>query len=58
MKRKPAQSAAIITIKSPGKMSPRGRRDIAKWLRMHAAHILKHGKDYTEGKFTGRYIYQ
>ena len=58
MKSKPAEkSAAVITIKSPGKMTARGRRDIAGWLRRHADHLLKHGKDYTDGRFTGRFIY-
>lgn len=56
MKQK-TKSAAIITIKAPGRMSARGRRDIALWLRQHAAHLLKHGKDYTGGKFTGRFYY-
>lgn len=56
-KRARDKSAAVITIKAPGKMTARGRRDIALWLRQHAAHLLKHGKDYTEGRFTGRFIY-
>ena len=49
---------AIITIRRPGKMTARGRRDIAAWLKKHAAYLLKHGKDYTEGTFTGRFIYR
>ena len=49
--------AATITIKSPGKMTARGRRDIAKWLRQQADHLVKHGKDYTEGRFTAGYNY-
>ncbi len=51
------KSAAIITIKAPGKMTAKGRRDIAKWLRRHADMLLKDGKNYTEGRFTGRYLY-
>lgn len=52
------KSAAIVTIRGPGKMTKRGRRDIAMWLRRHAAHLLKHGEQYTEGRFTGRFIYR
>lgn len=51
------KSAAIITIKSPGKMTRRGRRDIAHWLRKHADWLMKHGDEYTVGRFTGRYFY-
>lgn len=48
--------AARITIEGPGRMTASGRRSIAAWLRQHAAHLLKHGKNYTEGRFTGRYL--
>lgn len=51
------RSAAVVTIKAPGRMTARGRRDIATWLRQQAAHLLRHGKDYTEGTFRGRFIY-
>lgn len=57
MKKKSPKSAAVITIKAPGKMTQRGRRDIIKWLRDRAKHLEKHGKDYTEGTFTGRFFY-
>lgn len=56
-KRRKEKSAAIITIRKPGKMSAQGRRDIAKWLRMHAAYLIKHGEKYTGGRFIGRYLY-
>lgn len=55
-KQKP-RCAAVVTIRKPGKMSARGRKDIAGWLRQHATHIMKHGKDYTDGTFTGRFFY-
>lgn len=55
-KRKP-KTAAIVTIRAPGKMTKRGRRDIAVWLRQHANWLLKHGDEYTDGRFTGRFIY-
>ena len=50
------KSIATIVIKAPGKMTAAERKDIATWLRRHAEHLLKHGKEYTEGRFTGRYI--
>jgi hypothetical protein len=56
-KRKSAKSAASITIKSPGKMTKRGRKDIATWLRQHANWLTKYGDEYTTGRFTGRYFY-
>ena len=52
------RTAARISIESPGKMTAKGRRDIVAWLRRHAAHLLKHGGQYTEGRFTGRFFYQ
>lgn len=51
------RTAAIITIHGPGKMTKRGRRDIVNWLRRHAAMLAKDGDKYTEGRFTGRFIY-
>lgn len=51
------RTAAVITIHGAGKMTARGRRDIALWLRRHADHLVKHGKEYTDGRFTGRFIY-
>lgn len=52
------KSAAILTIKHPGKMSAKGRREIAAWLRRHASMLVKHGKEYTDGRFIGRYLYR
>ncbi len=51
------KTAAVLTIRGPGKMTPRGRKDIATWLRRQAAHLLKHGAEYTDGRFTGRFSY-
>lgn len=51
------KTAAIITIHKPGKMSREGRRSIARWLKRHAEMLVKEGKNYTEGRFTGRYLY-
>ncbi len=57
MKRKTEKPAATITIYRPGRMLPEERRDVAKWLRWHADHLIKSGKDYTCGRFTGRFGY-
>ena len=51
------KSAAVITIKSPSRMTKRGRKDIADWLRRHATMLVKDGDKYTNGRFTGRFIY-
>lgn len=56
-KRAKEKSAAVITIKAPGKMSKKGRREIAAWLRRHASMLVKDGDKYTDGRFTGRYLY-
>jgi len=55
MKRK-QPAAAIITIHRAGEMTKRGRRDIAAWLRRHAAHLERHGGKYSR-RFTGRFLY-
>ena len=51
-------SVAIVTIKKPGMMTPKGRKEIAAWLRRQAANLLKYGKDYNDtGAFRARYFY-
>lgn len=52
------KSAAVITIKAPGKMTKAGRKNIAAWLRKHASMLLRHGEQYTDGRFTGRFIHR
>lgn len=56
-RKKSPKCAAIVTIRGPGKMTARGRRDIATWLRRQAVHLLKHGTEYTDGRFTARFFY-
>lgn len=58
MRKRKDNTVARLTINQPGKMTPEGRKDIAKWLRSHAADLLKHGKEYTDGRFTGRFMYR
>lgn len=50
------RSAAIVTIRDADKMTTRGRRDIAAWLRRTAAFLVKHGDQYSS-RFAGRYMY-
>ena len=52
------KSAAILTIKEAGRMSKRGRQDIAAWLRRQAAYFLRYGDKYSETRFTARYLYR
>lgn len=56
MKAKRNERAASLVIHGPGRMTARGRRKIASWLRMHANMLLKEGNNYTEGRFTGSYF--
>jgi hypothetical protein len=46
---------ALLTIQKPGKMTDRQRKDIAQWLERLSKHLLKEGKNYTEGRFTARF---
>lgn len=56
--RKKTKSAAKLSIRKPGAMTKKGRRDIAKWLRRQAEMFEKDGHVYTDkGWFVGRYLY-
>jgi len=57
MKHQKSKSAAVLTINKPGKMSKRGRKAIANWLRRAASDLEELGSEYTEGRFTARYLY-
>lgn len=53
-----SKTAAVLTIKAPGKMTRRGRRSIAAWLRRHARYMDRRAHNiFTKGNFTARYIY-
>lgn len=56
VKRRKAKSAAIVTIRDAARMTARGRRDVAAWLRRTASFLVKHGDQYSS-RFTGRYMY-
>ena len=51
------KSAAVLTIKDAPRMSPKGRREVAAWLRRHADMLVEEGKNYSK-RFTGRYLYR
>lgn len=51
------KSAAIVTIKDAPKMTKRGRKNIAAWLRRQAGFLEKHS-DQLSHRFTARYIYR
>jgi hypothetical protein len=50
-------SAAIVTLKSPGKFTKRGARKIADWLRRQADDLEALHSKYTTGRFTARWIW-
>jgi hypothetical protein len=51
------KTAATLTIHGPGRMSARGRRDIIAWLKKQAAHLARHGEQYTDGRFRAGFHY-
>jgi hypothetical protein len=51
------KSAAVLTIKDAGNMTPEGRKEVADWLRQCAKTLVKHGKDYAP-RFRARYLYR
>lgn len=51
------KSAAIVTIKNAAKITAKGRKKIAHWLRGRAALLEKHG-DLMTSRFVSRYIYK
>lgn len=52
------QSAAVLTIRHAPGMTPKGRRDIARWLHKQADMLLAEGKNYTKGRYTARYLHR
>lgn len=56
MKKKSDKSAAVLSLFSVPAMTAKGRANIAAWLRRQATMMLREGKNYTEGRFTARYI--
>ena len=54
---KAERTAAIVTVFRAEEMTPRGRRDIARWLQKQAALLLAHS-DQLAGRYTARYLYR
>lgn len=50
------KSAAIITIKDAPRMSTKGKRAIAKWMKRQADFLLQNNKQLSP-RFTARYLY-
>lgn len=46
---------AKLVIHGAGRMTKRGRKYLAAWLRKHAASLEKEGDRYAS-RFTGRYM--
>lgn len=42
---------AVIRINSPGAMTPKGREDIAQWLRRSADQLVNEGDQHTNYSF-------
>lgn len=53
---KSAKTAAILTIRDADKMTKKGRREIADWLRARADDLIEHG-DQLAATFCARYYY-
>lgn len=52
------RTAAKLTIEAPGRMTKKGRKAIAAWLRRHADNLAEYGDKYAiTGWFTARYVY-
>ena len=50
------KAIAVVKIKNARKMSPRGRRLIAEWLRKKADDLLIEGENYSKS-FRARYYH-
>jgi len=50
-----SQTIATVTIRRASRMTKRGRRSLAAWLRRHAKMLERQGDRYSD-RFTGRYI--
>lgn len=57
--KKKEKSAAVVTVFDASKMTPAGRKAIAKWLRGVSETLLKYGiKPGFAKRWTSRYIYR
>lgn len=52
-----SKSAATITIHDAAKMTAKGRKAIAAWMRRQAGFLEKHAKELSP-RFRARYLYR
>jgi len=58
--RKPKRyaTAAVLTVNQPGRMTTKGRKQIAQWLRDRADDLTNRGRDLNDtGAWRCRYYY-
>jgi len=51
------KSAATLTIHDAALMTPRGRKDVVKWLRRQAGFLSKYHAELSS-RYTARYLYR
>lgn len=51
------KSAAVLTVFDAPKMTKRGRKQIAAWLRKQAEFMEQYGPELAD-RFTARYLYR
>ena len=49
------KAIAVFKIKDAGKMTPKGREDIAEWMRKQADELIMDGENYSK-HFIARYL--
>lgn len=49
------KSAAVLTIKDAQRMTPKGRKDVAEWLREQARFLVEFGTEYAP-RYRSRYM--
>lgn len=53
------RSAAVLTIKDAADMTPRGAKDIARWLRSQADMLEQaDARKALSGRYRARYLYE
>lgn len=56
MKKPEPKSAAVLTIRRASDMTPKGRREIARWLDQQKGFLLKNPGELA-ARYTARYLY-
>ena len=52
------KSAAIVTIKGAPRMTAKGRKSVAAWLRRQAGFLENHADKLSNHRFCSRYLYR